>query len=365
MFREGTTREAHRPGNGSSDNITTSPPKREGGPQPDDNPLPTVKEALVKDLGVSYATNPEALAMLRQETTREAHLHKNGNDSDNITIKPERGTSKAYTLELWRKATTGEHGGDRKSNGAIKSDNISLDPKRGTSKAYTLDRLKNQRPDLFEPVVAKELSANAAAKMAGWRKETSALETLRKATAAPVGTNQHNNNVITLKSKQGNSRAYLLERILGKFALEAGARSTMRKNSVSSTGEGQSPIDFSGCSFVPIPGTRIRLVIPSHEAELRLSVELGVADRFKGIRADALRNLTADAEAFAQKNFGLGNGLYLSVSLLTSRQRWAGGWLLFHAPAGTETDLIEYIYVARDAVVADLRQERATHGSKS
>ena len=34
---------------------------------------------------------------------------------------------------------------------------------RGTSRAYTLVRLKNERPDLFDRVVAKELTANRAA----------------------------------------------------------------------------------------------------------------------------------------------------------------------------------------------------------
>lgn len=65
----------------------------------------------------------------------------------------------AEALAMFRQETTGEHGGDHKSNGVIKSDNITLDPKRGTSKAYTLERLKRERPDLFEKVVAKELSA--------------------------------------------------------------------------------------------------------------------------------------------------------------------------------------------------------------
>jgi len=40
----------------------------------------------------------------------------------------------------------------------------------GNSRAYTLVRLKNERPDLFEKVVAKELTANRAAIEAGWRK---------------------------------------------------------------------------------------------------------------------------------------------------------------------------------------------------
>jgi hypothetical protein len=139
----------------------------------------------------------------------------------------------------------------------------------------------------------------------------------------------------------------------------------MRDKFVSCTGEGQSPIDLAGCSFAPIPTTRIELITPSHEAELRLSVQLDVADRFKAIRADALRNLEPNAEAFAMRNYGVGDSLYLSISLLTSRTHWRGGWLLFHCPPGEETKLVEYIATARDAVVANLRKERASGGSRS
>ncbi len=51
----------------------------------------------------------------------------------------------------------------------------------GNSRAYTLSRLKKERPDLFDRVAANELTANAAAIEAGWRKVPSALETLQRA----------------------------------------------------------------------------------------------------------------------------------------------------------------------------------------
>ena len=51
----------------------------------------------------------------------------------------------------------------------------------GTSRAYTLVRLKNERPDLFEKVVAKELTANRAAIEAGWRKVDSPFDELQRA----------------------------------------------------------------------------------------------------------------------------------------------------------------------------------------
>ena len=42
---------------------------------------------------------------------------------------------------------------------------------QGNSKAYTVSRLKRDRPDLFEKVVAGELSANKAAIEAGFRRK--------------------------------------------------------------------------------------------------------------------------------------------------------------------------------------------------
>ena len=48
--------------------------------------------------------------------------------------------------------------------------NITISPGRGNSRAYTLDRLKRERTDLYREVCAGKLTANAAAKRAGWRR---------------------------------------------------------------------------------------------------------------------------------------------------------------------------------------------------
>jgi hypothetical protein len=50
-------------------------------------------------------------------------------------------------LTLWREATTGQRHIHRAD-----TDNISITLKHGTSVAYTLDRLKRERPDLFDKV---------------------------------------------------------------------------------------------------------------------------------------------------------------------------------------------------------------------
>ena len=65
------------------------------------------------------------------------HLHKAKNDDgNNVTIIP----------DLFTKPESSKPQADR-----------------GNNRAYTLTRLKNERPDLFEKVCAKELTANRAA----------------------------------------------------------------------------------------------------------------------------------------------------------------------------------------------------------
>jgi hypothetical protein len=51
---------------------------------------------------------------------------------------------------------------------------------QGNSRAYTLDVLKREYPELFERVKAGELSANAAAIQAGFRKKPKPLKELRR-----------------------------------------------------------------------------------------------------------------------------------------------------------------------------------------
>ena len=50
-------------------------------------------------------------------------------------------------------------------------------PERGTSLSYTLRRLKQDHPELYQRVVAGELSANAAAREAGIRRPTTNIYT--------------------------------------------------------------------------------------------------------------------------------------------------------------------------------------------
>jgi hypothetical protein len=74
----------------------------------------------------------------------------------------------------WRQAT--KHQGARNDLG----DNITEVKERGTSRAYILERLLRERPGLHAAVAAGDLSANAAAIEAGFRKKPTPFEQIVK-----------------------------------------------------------------------------------------------------------------------------------------------------------------------------------------
>ena len=144
----------------------------------------------------SLASFPGLLKRVIQEKVWERRIH-NGhlielpNLRALITEKPIRGWGQnpdkiqaviqddAEALALFREAMVEVHGGDRKSAN-IKTDIVSLDTvEHGNSKSYTVSRLKRDRPDLFERVVAGELSANKAAIEAGFRRKPTTIEQIK------------------------------------------------------------------------------------------------------------------------------------------------------------------------------------------
>lgn len=78
------------------------------------------------------------------------------------------------TLALWREAVTPA------KHAHHDSDNITITPGRGTARSYTLSRLKREKPKLFQRVVSGELSANAAAIEAGFRRKLTPFEQVLK-----------------------------------------------------------------------------------------------------------------------------------------------------------------------------------------
>ena len=140
----------------------------------------------------SLASFPGLLKRVIQEKVWERRIH-NGhlielpNLRALITEKPIRGWGQnpdkiqaviqddAEALALFREAMVDGPGGSGSNQYEIKesaiNDNIiNTTSSQGTSKAYTVSRLKRDRPDLFEKVVAGELSANKAAIEAGFRR---------------------------------------------------------------------------------------------------------------------------------------------------------------------------------------------------
>lgn len=123
-----------------------------------------------------------------QERIHRGKTYHNDSFLDFITAKPMRGCGwppekveallrdEPEVLTEWQNAIKVGQGARTDLD-----DNVNeVKPKKGTSRAYTLERLKRQRPDLFRRVVRKEMSANAAAIEAGFRKVPTPLEQIRK-----------------------------------------------------------------------------------------------------------------------------------------------------------------------------------------
>jgi hypothetical protein len=84
-------------------------------------------------------------------------------------------------LAMFEEELKEQHGGDRRSKKArIKCSNPTLD-RVDRGKAYTVSRLQRERPDLFQQVCEKKISANAAAIQAGFRRVKTPLDNLRSA----------------------------------------------------------------------------------------------------------------------------------------------------------------------------------------
>jgi hypothetical protein len=68
-------------------------------------------------------------------------------------------------LRMFRVAITPKKG--KRAKAEVNTSNRSIKPQHGTTRAYTLTRLEKEAPAFYQRVVAGELSAHAAAKAAG------------------------------------------------------------------------------------------------------------------------------------------------------------------------------------------------------
>jgi len=131
---------------------------------------------------------PSLIARVISERAWESRLHHGRlyelpSLRDLVTRKPPEGWGQnpdkieallkdsPEVLACWREEMKGKPG--RKEKGC---DSQPIQTAKGTgNKAYTLDRLKRENAELFQQVVAGELSANAAAVKAGWRKKKTVI----------------------------------------------------------------------------------------------------------------------------------------------------------------------------------------------
>jgi len=142
----------------------------------------------------------------------------------------------------------------------------------------------------------------------------------------------------------------------------------MRDKSPSEGAKNQA-IDLSSCAFAPLPSTGIRLLLPDRKTSKRLETQLDIPARLTFVRKLALQGI-GNQEVFAQKSFTVGRtegGLLVVViiSLLTTKKAWRGGWVVFLVQPTEKEAFERFLHVARNGVVRDLRQERASGGSVS
>jgi hypothetical protein len=114
------------------------------------------------------------LSSLRELVTRKPPEGWGQNpDKIEAVIRDNHEVHTLYAEEMKEKT---HNRGNQHTGGKV--DNVNL-ARKGNSRAYTLSRLKRENADLFQQVVAGELSANAAAIKAGWRKVKSPVDIIR------------------------------------------------------------------------------------------------------------------------------------------------------------------------------------------
>ena len=136
---------------------------------------------------------PALLKKVIEERAWERRLHNGrlielSSLRELVTLKPLEGWGQnpakieavikdnAEVLAMWREEMKGEPGRPKTGDNVTPIER----PDKGNSKAYTLSRLKRENAELCNQVVEGELSANAAAIKAGWRKVKSPLEQLNQ-----------------------------------------------------------------------------------------------------------------------------------------------------------------------------------------
>jgi hypothetical protein len=142
----------------------------------------SVAQSLLRG-GAALRTIPTGVKTLierdawRHFTTEAGHEVRHDRFEDFVTTAPLEGLG--ATVEQLERLCADDVEASHALRSALKrqagrgsksTNNISRNTIQGTARAYTLDRLSREAPDLYEEVKAKNLSANAAAIKAGFRK---------------------------------------------------------------------------------------------------------------------------------------------------------------------------------------------------
>ena len=143
--------------------------------------LPSVVKSMIRDEVWKHLADKNGKSFADFPSFVEYNLWWGLETSYDRLIDFCRDDAECRQMLLEQMTVAGGHGGDRTAQG----DNITLiSNPRGTSATHTLKRLKRDNPELAERVVNGELSANAAAIEAGFRKPTITLQSSNPVRAA-------------------------------------------------------------------------------------------------------------------------------------------------------------------------------------
>ena len=136
----------------------------------------------------------------------------------------------------------------------------------------------------------------------------------------------------------------------------------MHPNSVSSTGEGQSPIDLSACDAAAFSGTRFKLLSPIGELHAQLELQFDVRRRLAELRDRTTKGIRFAQEVFGQSHAIVGqtsdgNLVVLICSVLATATKWQGGWFVVTVPPDDVENFAAYLRASQTYTVANLRKE--------
>ena len=147
--------------------------------------LPSVVKSMIRDEVWKHLTDKEGECFADFPSFVEYSLWWGLETSYDRLIEFCKDDAECRQMLLEQMTVSPNPGGNGSNQYSSKGDNVTFAPNpRGNSAAHTLRRLKRDNPELAERVVNGELSANAAAIEAGFRKPTITLKPTNPVRAA-------------------------------------------------------------------------------------------------------------------------------------------------------------------------------------